>query len=148
MKTALLKKLMVFWMVVACMLSHAYATETNNILEQVEGSARTWLALIDNEKYADGWQQASPLLQKKTPQQEWVKTVAELRKSRGTPNARYIATANSAKSLSGFPDGDYVILQFYTTFSEKGLALEAITLVKSNDTTDSEGWKIVEYSMR
>ena len=125
---------MVFWMVVACMLSHAYATETNNILEQVEGSARTWLV--------------SPLLQKKTSQQEWVKTVAELRKSRGTPNARYIATANSAKSLSGFPDGDYVILQFYTTFSEKGLALEAITLVKSNDTTDSEGWKIVEYSMR
>ena len=68
MKTALLKKLMVFWMVVACMLSHAYATETNNILEQVEGSARTWLVLIDNEKYADGWQQASPLLQIKSPQ--------------------------------------------------------------------------------
>lgn len=139
---------MVFWMVAACMLPHAHATETNNILEQVEGSARTWLALIDNEKYADGWQQASPLLQEKTSQQEWVKTVVELRKPRGTPNARYIATANSAKSLSGFPDGDYVILQFYTTFSEKGLALEAITLVKSNDTTDSEGWKIVEYSMR
>ena len=148
MKTTLLKKLMVFWMVVACMLPNAYATETNNILEQVEGSARAWLALIDNEKYADGWQQASPLLQKKTSQQEWVKTVAELRKPLGTANARYIATANSAKSLSGFPDGDYVILQFYTTFSGKGLALEAITLAKSNDTTDSEDWKIVEYSMR
>lgn len=148
MKTTLLKKLMVFWMVVACMLPNTYATETNNILEKVEGSARTWLALIDNEKYADAWQQASPLLQKKTSQQEWIKTIAELRKPLGTTNARYIATANSAKSLPGFPDGDYVILQFYTTFSGKGLALEAITLVKSNDTTDSEDWKIVEYSMR
>lgn len=135
-------------MIFAFMSSHVYAEEANNILEQVEGSARTWLTLIDNEKYADGWQQASPLLQKKTPQQEWIKTVIELRKSRGTLTARYIATANSAKSLSDFPDGDYVVLQFYSTFSEKGLALEIITLAKSNNTSDSEDWKIVEYSMR
>lgn len=148
MKTVLLRKLMAFGILIVCMLPHVYATETNNILEQVEGSARVWLALIDNEKYPDGWQQASPLLQKKTSQQEWVKMVVELRKPRRTPNARYIATANSAKSLSGFPDGDYVILQFYTTFSEKELALEAITLVKSNDTNDSEIWKVAEYSMR
>ena len=58
--------------------------------------------------------------------------------------ARYIATAGATKSLSGFPDGEYVVLQFYTTFGENGLALETITLAKAKDDT----WQIADYEAK
>lgn len=143
----MLKKITVLWLLMLCMLPYAVAKETD-LLEQVESSARSWLEWLDNEKYSESWQNASASLQKKTSEQAWIKTVAPLRNGRGKPTARYIATASSAKSLSGFPDGDYVILQFYTTFSEKGLAFETITLVKSDDSVGAENWKAVEYSIR
>ena len=147
METKLFKKLIVLWLLIVCMLPYALAKE-EDLLEQVESSARSWLEWLDHEKYPESWQNASLALQKKTSEAAWIKTVTSLRNARGKPAARYIATASSAKSLSGFVDGEYVVLQFYTTFAEKGLALETVTLVKSNDSTGAENWKMVEYSIR
>ena len=48
------------------------------------------------------------------------------------------------QSLSGLPDGEYVVLQFYTTFAEKGLALETITLTKAQD----DAWQIAAYEIK
>lgn len=141
------KKLTLLGLLIICMLPYAFAKEAD-LLEQVEGSARSWLEWLDNEKYPESWQNASLLLQKKTSEQEWIKTITTLRNSRGKQTARYIATASSAKSLSGFADGEYVILEFYTTFPEKGLALETVTLVKSKDSTGAENWKVLGYSIR
>jgi len=42
------------------------------------------------------------------------------------------------------PDGDYVVLQFYTTFAEKGLALETITLAKMQN----DAWQIAAYEIK
>ncbi|MCE7914473.1 MAG: DUF4019 domain-containing protein [Nitrosomonas sp. PRO4] len=124
-------------------LGNVFANE-KNILEIAEGSARSWLELIDNGKYRESWERASTLFKTKTAEAEWVQTVTANRASRGAVTARYIATASSAKSLSGLPDGEYIVLQFYTTFAAKGLALEAITLAKSSD----GAWLVSQYSIK
>lgn len=121
----------------------AYA-EKSDILEKVESSARSWLGLVDRGQYTESWGNSSPLLRAKTPETEWIKSLTAIRSSRGTMNTRYIATASTAKSLSGFPDGDYVILQFYTTFTEKGLILETVALAKTQDGT----WQVSEYTIK
>ncbi|SFE31980.1 DUF4019 domain-containing protein [Nitrosomonas sp. Nm166] len=118
--------------------------EEDNILAEVEGSARAWLELIDSGKYKEGWETSSPLFKTKTPEPEWVKSITGIRAPRGAVNARYLATAGSTKTLSGFPEDDYVVLQFYTTFATKGLALETITLAKAPD----EAWRVAEYVIK
>lgn len=121
----------------------AYAQESN-ILEKVENSARSWLGIVDSGEYKESWERASPLFKAKTPEAGWIKSITADRASRGTVSARYIATAGSTKSLSGFPDGEYIVLQFYATFAEKGLALETVTLAKTRDET----WQIADYEVK
>lgn len=124
-------------------LSNGFANE-KNILENVESSARSWLELVDIGKYKESWEQASPVFKTKIAEAEWLQTITANRASRGAVTARYIATAGSAKSLSGLPDGEYIVLQFYTTFTAKGLALETITLAKSSD----GAWLVSQYSIK
>jgi len=123
--------------------SALYADE-RTILEKVESSARSWLEWVDSGEYQQSWEKSSSLFKAKTPESEWVKSIAAIRAPRGSVNARYIATAGSTKELAGFPKGEYVVLQFYTTFAKKGLALETVTLAKQQDET----WQISDYSIK
>jgi len=118
--------------------------EESNIIEKVESSARAWLEGVDGGKYKESWENSSPLFKTKTSESEWIKSMTAIRAPRGAMSARYIATAAAAKSLSGFRDGEYIVLQFYATFTGKGLALETITLAK----THNEIWQVVDYSMK
>lgn len=139
---ATMKRFMMLLLLLFC-TSTGYAQE-NNILEKTENSARAWLKLVDGGDYKDSWENASPLFKGKTSEDAWIRSITAIRTPRGAINARYIATAGSTKSLSGFPDGDYVVLQFYTTFAEKGLALETITLAKAKD----DSWQIADYEIK
>jgi hypothetical protein len=137
-----MKRLIVLLLLLFC--ASAAIAQESNILEKVESSARAWLGLIDSGKYKESWENASPLFKEKTAEAAWIKSITAIRTPRGAVNARYIATAGSTKSLSGFPDGEYVVLQFYTTFAEKGLALETVTLAKMQN----DAWQIAAYEIK
>ena len=138
----MIKRLIAVLLLLFC-TSVAYAEE-NNILDKVESSARSWLELVDSGKYKESWENSSALFKTKTSESEWIKSITVIRAPRGAVNARYIATAAATKALPGFPDGEYVVLQFYTTFAEKGLALETVAQAKTQDET----WQIVEYTIK
>lgn len=134
------------WLVLMLLLfcSGTVAANDGDTLKIVENNARMWLGLIDDTKYQESWENAAPLFQTKKTQAEWIKTITAIRSPRGPMTARYIATAGTAKSLSGLPDGEYVVLQFYTTFAQKGLAMETVTLVKTSDAA----WLIADYAIK
>lgn len=138
----MIKRWIVLLLILFC--SGVAVADDSDILKAVESSARNWLELIDGKKYQESWESASSLFKAKKTESEWIKIITAIRSPRGEINARYIATAGAAKSLSGFPDGDYVVLQFYTTFALKGLALETITLAKTQDSV----WLIADYSIK
>lgn len=138
----MIKRLIVLLLLLFC-TNFVYA-EGSDILEKVESSARSWFGLIDSGKYKESWENSSALFKSKTSESEWIKSITAIRAPRGAMNARYLATAATGTSLSGFPDGEYVVLQFYTTFSEKGLAMETVTLAK----TQYEKWQVAEYSIK
>mgnify|MGYP003671606784 CR=1 FL=1 len=118
--------------------------DDTNVLERIESSARAWLALTDSGQYTDSWEKASSLLQKGTSKSEWIKTIGAIRKPLGSMEARYIATAGTTDSLSGLPDGEYVVVQFYTKFKRQVLALETLTMAKEADDT----WRVAEYAFK
>lgn len=122
--------------------SNSFASE-NNILNDVESSARSWLALTDQGRYPESWKKASTYLQEKKTESEWIKTVQAIKEPLGLKDTRYIATAGIKEGLSGFPEGEYVVVQFYTTFKKQALALETITLVKETNGS----WRVVDYAI-
>lgn len=118
--------------------------EDSKILENVENSARAWLNLTDHGKYPESWKNASALFQAKAPESDWVNNITSIRSPLGTMKSRHLATAHSATSLPNAPDGEYVIVQFYTTFEHKALALETVTTVKEQNNI----WRVSDYHIK
>ncbi len=114
------------------------------VLKAVENSARAWLVLTDEEHYADSWKMASAHFQNKRSEADWIKAAGTIRKPLGAMENRYIATAGYSKGPSGFPDGEYIVVQFYATFKNKTLALETITLSKEKDNE----WRVADYAIK
>ena len=120
-----------------------FANDDSAILEAVERSARAWLELTDTGRYVESWSEASPQFKAQQSEADWTKTIQSIRLPQGTMEVRYIAAAGYAKTPSGFSDGDYIMLKFYTTFSKSGLASEDVTLEKLTDDT----WLVAEYEI-
>lgn len=126
------------------LFSCAVSADDSAVLKAVESSARAWLAMTDEELYADSWKTASPHFQQNKSERDWIETAGNLRKPLGAVVNRYIATAGYNKEPSGLPKGEYIIVQFYATFKNKALALETLTLTKEND----DSWRVADYAIK
>jgi Protein of unknown function (DUF4019) len=55
------------------------------------------------------------------------------RKPLGKLLSRKLGKAQNAKSLPGAPDGNYVVMQYDTNFSNKKNAVETVTFMQEKD---------------
>ena len=130
-----------FFLLICSCVVHA---EGDDLIKAIESSARSWLALTDDGQYVESWRTASPHLRHNKTEADWTKTTKAIREPLGLMEARYIATAGYTDGVSGLPKGEYVVVQFYTTFKIKGLALETITLAKES----GEVWQVADYQIK
>lgn len=105
----------------------ATADETNPIL-----TARSWLTLVDNAEYIKSWEQTDPLFKAKTPQTKWLKALDYARVPLGRVMSRTYFSTSEYSSLSGLPDGEYLVIKFKTEFINQDSAMETISLSKNN----------------
>ncbi|MCH9638889.1 MAG: DUF4019 domain-containing protein [Betaproteobacteria bacterium] len=138
-----MKKQFITLLLLLLCMSTIHASDSD-ILEKVEHSARSWLELVDNEEYVESWHQLSVELREKMSESDWIKSITTTRAPLGSADNRYIATAGQTNSLSGLPDGEYIILQFYTMFANKGLGMETIALAKQQN----GAWLVAEYTVK
>ena len=104
-------------------------------------SAQAWLALVDGDSYAKSWEEAAAGFKSVVSQADWEKTVRAVRTTLGKVVSRKIKSQQYATSLPGAPDGEYVVIQYDTTFENKAKAVETITPM-----LDKEGkWKVSGY---
>ena len=66
------------------------------------------------------------------------------RKPLGSLVSRKLSNERSTKSLPGAPDGNYVVMQFDTSFSNKKSAVETVTFVQEKDGK----WKAAGYYIK
>ncbi|MEI6175643.1 MAG: DUF4019 domain-containing protein [Verrucomicrobiota bacterium] len=116
--------------------------ETKN--EAVANAAKTWLAGIDAGNYAQSWKDAANFFQKAITETGWSDALTRARSPLGKMKSRKLLDAKSAKSLPGAPDGEYVVMQFETSFAAKEKAVETVTFMKEEDGT----WKAAGYFIR
>ena len=111
---------------------------------QAVAAAKAWLQLVDDGKYDDSWEQAASVFRNNVAKSQWKKMVQGVRDPLGALQERQLDSAKYTSTLPGAPDGEYVIVQFKTTFANKAAAVETLTPMK-----DADGqWRVSGYFIR
>lgn len=104
-------------------------------------AAENFLDLIDQHDYQTSWEQGSFMLHRELSQQEWHKELEPIRPLFGTPLGRSLIALRLRDRHPGYPDGQYAILSFESSFSNKAQAVESLILVKETDGV----WRVLRY---
>jgi hypothetical protein len=109
-----------------------------------KSAALAWLGLVDAGNYAQSWSAASTLFRQKVSETQWQAAAAGVRAPLGALKSRKVQSATLKYSLPGAPDGQYVIVQFASSFENKGTAIETVTPMK-----DADGkWHVSGYYIK
>lgn len=113
-------------------------------VQAAEAAAKEWLALVDEGDYDQSWKETAPFFQENVPEALWSTQLDAVRKPLGAVHSRELIDAQFATQLPGAPAGEYVVLQYKTSFEGKHDAVETVTPMK-----DSEGvWRVSGYFIR
>ena len=109
-----------------------------------EQAAISWLALVDSGNYAQSWQEAASLFKAQVSKDQWEKMVASARGPLGSLVSRKLASARYTTQLPGVPDGEYVVIQFDSSFEHKKSAIETVTPMLDKDGQ----WRVSGYFIK
>ena len=126
------------------LMSLPSAARAEEEADPVTTAAAAWLALVDAGEYAQSWGEAAEYFRGAMPQEAWVQSITGVRSPLGAVVSRVLRAAESATSLPGAPDGEYVVLQYETTFEHKQAATETVTPTRDTDGT----WRVSGYFIK
>jgi hypothetical protein len=132
-------------LVLAVMLgASAQALRADTPEEAAQATALAWLRLIDAGDYARSWDESAAIFRNSISQTQWASRIAAVRSPLGSVKSRSMSSAKFTHSLPGAPDGQYVVLQFATSFERKAAATETVTPMK-----DADGqWRVSGYFIK
>lgn len=104
-------------------------------------AARAWLEVVDAGDYDRSWDQSAELLQAVVSRAEWSRMLEQVLGALGPVMAREFRSASYSTALPGAPDGEYVVVEFSTTFANKKAAVETVTPVRGPDGS----WRVAGY---
>lgn len=107
-------------------------------------SAEKWLVLVDDGRYADSWNEAAGYFKGAVKQEQWQESLQAVRKPLGKVISRELISRSYQTSLPGAPDGEYVVIQFETSFENKKSAVETVTPMLEKDGT----WRVSGYFIK
>jgi hypothetical protein len=107
-------------------------------------SAESWLALVDSGKYAENWEQAASIFKGAVTKEDWRKKAGGVRDPLGTLVSRKLKSASYTKTLPGAPDGEYVVIQYDSSFEHKQSAVETVIPMLDKDGQ----WRVSGYVIR
>lgn len=107
-------------------------------------AALSWLGEIDAGNYSQSWKETDVYFQKAVTDFGWSSTLTNVRQPLGALISRKLKSVQESKSLPGAPDGDYVVMQFDTSFSACKTAVETVTFIRQKD----DSWKAIGYYIR
>jgi hypothetical protein len=107
-------------------------------------AAEKWVALVDAGKYTDSWKEAAEYFKSAVNQGRWKQSIQSVREPLGKIISRKVKTKSYQTTLPGAPDGEYVIIQFETSFQNKKSATETITPMLDKDGQ----WRVSGYFIK
>ena len=107
-------------------------------------AAEVWLELVDTEKYGESWDEAASYFQGAVSKEQWLSSMQSVRNPLGQKLSRSLKSKQYYTSLPGAPDGEYVVIQFNTSFEHKKSAVETVTPMKDKDGK----WRVSGYYIK
>lgn len=118
-------------------------TEADQRVQKAQSAAEEWLKLVDSGDYDQSWQKTSQMFKSHVTREQWTKTAQATRSPFGQVLSRKVRKATYTDHLPGAPDGDYVVIQYETSFEHKKAAVETVTPM-----LDDGEWKVSGYFIR
>ena len=107
-------------------------------------SARAWLKIVDTGDYAGSWEQACGLFKSMVSKEQLAQSLGMVRGPLGKMISREVMSQKHTKTLPGLPPGEYVVIQFKTSFENKADAIETVTPMLDKDGV----WRVSGYYIK
>ena len=82
-------------------------------------AAEAWLKLVDAGDYGESWDASAAFFRSAVTQEQWEKSMQTFRAPLGKNLSRKVKSRRFRTSLPSAPDGQYVIIQFKSSFEQK-----------------------------
>ena len=96
-------------------------------------AVEVWLGQVDDGRYPDSWQSAASLFKKVVPQERWIEILKGNRQPCGKVLSRHLKSRQFTRTLPGAPEGQYVVLQYDTSFEHRATATETVSTMLDVD---------------
>ena len=107
-------------------------------------AAEKWLGIVDEGKYEDSWDGTAKFFQVNTTKEAWDAALKGILPPLGNMQSRELVSSRFLKRMPGAPSGEYVMIQFKTSFENKADAVETVTPQK-----DENGkWRVCGYFIK
>jgi len=112
--------------------------------DAAQKAAESWLKLMDDGKYGESWDAAAAIFKSAVTREQWAQAAGSVRSAVGKLQSRKLKSREFSATLPGAPAGQYVTIQYDSTFEKKGDALETFVA-----TLDADGtWRAAGYFIK
>jgi len=139
-----MKKLIGFILSTLIVANIALAGATDEKEAKAIESGQQWLTLCDQANYSESWETAATYFKNAVKKEQWEQMAAAVRKPLGKVGKREVKSQKYQTTAPGAPDGEYVIIQFSTTFENKKESTETVTMMMDKD----RGWRAAGYFVK
>lgn len=131
--------------VVASMLlaTSAYAQEDQRVTD-AKAAASAWLAQLDAGQYPATWASSAGAFRAVVSQENWLQAMQQVHAPLGPVNSRTLKSAQFTRAMPNVPAGEYVVIQYDTTFANRAGSVETVTPMRDKDGS----WKVSGYFVR
>jgi len=120
----------------------AFAKETAE--KRALEASDMWLKLSDSGRYSESWETAAEFFKNAIGKEQWNQSLNAVRKPLGKVIKRSVQSKQYATSLPGAPDGEYVVIQYETSFEKKKSSIETVTPMLEKDGK----WRVSGYYIK
>jgi hypothetical protein len=131
-------------LLLAAMWAAPAAAQNDDRIEAALKASEAWLDLIDAGQYDQSWRTAADYFQNVVNRQQWDDALNKVRKPLGALDRREVVSTEYKESLPGVPDGQYVVIQYSSSFENKEDAVETVVPMKQEDGS----WKVAGYYVK
>ena len=140
----ILKRIVCFVFIGLILVTNIVMANETEEEKSATASAEQWLNIVDDSNYIDSWKESSEYFKQSVTQDQWVQAVQAVRKPLGKLVSRKVMSTSYTTSLPGAPDGEYVVIQFNTSFENKKSGIETVT-----PKLDKDGmWRVSGYYIK
>jgi hypothetical protein len=120
------------------------ADELKRFDAEATETSTAWVKLVDAGDYAKSHSTAAGFFRTAVKRDDWVEMMRARRRPLGAAVKRTFIEYAHETSLPGCPDGEYIILNYTTTFDKKKNAAEMVTVMRDTDSA----WRVAGYFIK